>query len=830
MTVLKKIIKFFLVGFFFFIVVANLTKFKLIAAGDNSWFIDPLFLDRQFVWNQLNLGYFHQIADVIPLAAFYKLFQLLGLPNNIIQTLYYTFFYFGSYISFYFAFRALLPKSDKFAIATAGLLYVFNPFIVISPFHDRLFPVLIFLPLLFLFYYRLLHERDIKYAILLALLSICFSGSNINLPVVSIIFVIFIAYFFYFLFTERLEKSQYKQVFVQQFLLVVFYVLTNLWHFVVDIPSLLAVSDTGAKINQFRAVDTGYFFDHLRLIGQWAWYQFHYLYQYFPFNSQYYKLPLAVTTYLITLLGLSVIICLFSRKFQSRERKIYYFFLLIFLFGALLANGTKGHLGLIFNAIYNSNEILWMFREPWAKFTPVMVFALPVLISGSLSFIAYKLKKSKFYFLLLGLTSLIIMLNSYPLLNGSAIWDKWNGTMRDNRVEVPAYWREMAETVNTNLAGDERITIFPYNFIYMAFNWPHGYFTSINPAQLLLVNPIIVSNSLPFFYSDFLCNETFNKLADPNFNLQKYLGVLNSRYILQENDADWRYSGRRMLPPSESNKAIVQGGFQPVAKTADFDVNYLKQLPNDEPNPLLHDQLLKELTGQPGLILYRAKNDDYFLPRIYSPNKIHKSERDFTDLADIVSDPNYDMRSVIYFSKQNSSKVDLINNLPDLPESSAEIEFKKVNPTKYNLVARKVSGQFVLVFNESYDKNWQIYSSKTSDQQATDSKVQAFFGSKENNQLSNGNFWENWFKKPTVGEENHFVANGYANGWIIDTNSACHDQCQKNSDGTFDLEFSIEFSRQKNYYLGILVSSVTSIILIGYLVFIYRRKKGNGQE
>lgn len=809
LVIVKKIIKFFLVGIFFFIVVANLTKLKLIAAGDNSWFLNPLFLNRQFVWDQSNLGYFYQIADVIPLVAFYKFFQLFDLPNNIIQTLYFTFFYFGSFISFYFSLKALLPRSNKTVIAIAGLLYVFNPYTLISPFQDRLFPVLIFLPLLFLLYYRLLHERKIKYAFFISLISILYSGANINPPVISIIFIIFTAYLVYFLLSEKLERHEYKILFIQQIILVLFYILTNFWHFVVDIPSMLSVSNIGGKINQFRALDSGHFFDHLRLIGQWAWDKSHFLYKYFPFESKYDEPVLILATYLITFLGLSVILYLPSRRFKSAERKIYYFFLLLFLLGALLANGSKQPLGLFFETLYNSGQVLWMFREPWAKFTPIMVFSLPVIVVGSLSFLAEKFGKSKIKLLLFALVVLLIFINAFPLFNGSVVWNKWNGTMRDSRVEVPAYWTKMAETINKNLSKDERVAVFPYNFIYMAFNWPHGYFASINPARLLLKNPIIVSSSLPSSYSDFLYSKTFEKLTDPNFNLQKYLGVLNSRYVLQENDADWRYSDGKMLSPAESDKLITENGFHKISETGNFSSDYLKQIPNDEPDQVLHKELAKELLDRPVLILYQTDSNEYFLPHFYSPEKILKTDRDFSDLAEIVSDPNYQIKSVVYFEKQNQDLGIKSNNLPEIIDSSPEIEFKKVNPTKYNLVVKKASGKFLLVFNESYEKNWQIYLHKAA---------------------TSNYFWDNWFKKPVIKQSDHFIASGYANGWVVDTNSLCHSQCRKNADGTFDIELSVEFISQKYYYFGILVSLLTLIILVSYLFYDYRRRKKNDSE
>jgi len=805
---IKKILKYTVISLLFFIVVANLTKFQLIAGGDNSWLINPFYLDRYYVWEKTNLGFFqNQIADIIPLIAFYKFFGLFKLSNNIIQTLYYLFFYLGSFLTFYFSFKTLFPRVNKNIIIIASLLYIFNPFVLVMPFHDRLFPVVVFLPLLFLFYYQLLHRKEMKYAILISLLSVFFSGSNINLPVVSVIFIIFASYFIYFLFSEKLKKDEYRTLFIQQFGLIIIYILINLWHLIVDAPSMLAISDVSSKVNQFRATGVGYFFDNLRLIGQWGWYNSHYMYRYFAFSDQYYKPILVVTTYGATFLGLAFVALLSSKSIRLRDRKLLFFFLCMFLLGALLSNGSKQTLGFFFNFFYNSSKVFWIFREPWAKFTPIMIFALPVLVVGTLSYISNKIKQGWAKNTLWGLATFIILLNAYPLFTGSAVWDKWNGTMRSFRVEVPSYWVEMNKYIIDSLSSDERIALFPYNSIYSAFNWPEGFFTAGNPGMMLINRPTITSTSSPVSYSDSLYNAIFDKSKDSSFNLKKYLGVLGCQYILQENDADWRFQNKRVLPPSVSNEIIKQNNFIQIAKEGEFSYNYLKQIPNDEPNGNLKDQLSKELLGRPALILYKSKDDKDLLPHFYAPKEVNKSNRSFIDLADIVSDPNYNPKlSVVFFSEQNTDQKDSFSRLPRVIQHPPEIEFKKINPTKYQVKTGRVDGEFILVFSESYNKDWKIYSK----------------------QVERGNFYEDWFGSRGISEKNHLVANGYANSWIVDAAKICsnNDKCINNPDGSYDIELTVEFWPQKLFYLGLLVSSGTFLGCIIVLIYYRRRKKG----
>lgn len=124
-----------------------------------------------------------------------------------------------------------------------------------------------------------------------------------------------------------------------------------------------------------------------------------------------------------------------------------------------------------------------------------------------------------------------------------------------------------------------------------------------------------------------------------------------------------------------------------------------------------------------------------------------------------------------------------------------------------------------------------------------------FQGTIQNDNLPGGRFWETWL--PTsykvesgklssffewnkdvieLPEENHLMANGYANSWIIDTNEVCKVQseklpsddsfCIKNSDGSYDFEIIVEFWPQRLYYLGCIISITTLIFCLLWMGFL----------
>ena len=73
-------------------------------------------------------------------------------------------------------------------------------------------------------------------------------------------------------------------------------------------------------------------------------------------------------------------------------------------------------------------------------------------------------------------------------------------------------------------------------------------------------------------------------------------------------------------------------------------------------------------------------------------------------------------------------------------------------------------------------------------------------------------------------EENHLIVNGYANSWIIDSHEICmndnKDFCKKNSDGSFDIDFIVEFWPQRMFLVGIGFTLLVVLAFLGYMIYL----------
>jgi len=156
------------------------------------------------------------------------------------------------------------------------------------------------------------------------------------------------------------------------------------------------------------------------------------------------------------------------------------------------------------------------------------------------------------------------------------------------------------------------------------------------------------------------------------------------------------------------------------------------------------------------------------------------------------------------------------NNVPP------KISFKKINPTKYLVRVENASQPFFLVFSESYHPGWKAYvRSGVGSRESGDEIVAEYpkLGVKEARHeisFTRGDV-SYLFKKP-VSKNNHFLVNGYANAWYIDPAKV-----DKDGDGEFTV--TLYFRPQSYFYLGLMISGLTFLSCIGYLVWDWKRRK-----
>ncbi len=135
------------------------------------------------------------------------------------------------------------------------------------------------------------------------------------------------------------------------------------------------------------------------------------------------------------------------------------------------------------------------------------------------------------------------------------------------------------------------------------------------------------------------------------------------------------------------------------------------------------------------------------------------------------------------------------------------IAFETVHPTKKLVHVKGASTPFYLAMSESYHPQWQL--------EFDNEHVRGFFKT-----------WVPWISPDRIPDDDHFKLNGFLNGWYIDTQTYCVKQtlCTRNPDGTYDMDLVIEFFPQRWFYVGLVISVVTFIGCIMYLMYDFIRR------
>jgi len=137
-------------------------------------------------------------------------------------------------------------------------------------------------------------------------------------------------------------------------------------------------------------------------------------------------------------------------------------------------------------------------------------------------------------------------------------------------------------------------------------------------------------------------------------------------------------------------------------------------------------------------------------------------------------------------------------------EGRVKLSFQRLSATKYKVEGR-AARSFWLVFNESFDPGWRAHLSL----KEKPPKVRG----EPSQKLSS----DSWQKKEL---HQHIVVNGYANGWYVDIPSLP-------APGKEEREFTIilEFRPQLLFTVGLVISGLTLVACITYLIMYSRKRR-----
>ncbi len=253
-----------------------------------------------------------------------------------------------------------------------------------------------------------------------------------------------------------------------------------------------------------------------------------------------------------------------------------------------------------------------------------------------------------------------------------------------------------------------------------------------------------------------------------------------------------------------------------------------------------------------------------YLPHIYSASKIIVSELDLEELSSMTNEENNQLRDIVLLKNQNIGKN--ITDSPD-PYQLPDIEYKKINITKYKVVIHGARGEFPLVFSESFHPGWKVYIMpqnndshadnrdlnerlskyvtlpNNEEDQATKETLMSFIsegqisdlgsndeldfvskkyqGTIQNDNLDNGSIADTWGKE-SISDSDHIMVNGYANAWMVDPDEICgkEGRCIENED-SHDIKLIIEFLPQRIFYLSLSVSLLVALSILGWIVYCF---------
>jgi len=147
---------------------------------------------------------------------------------------------------------------------------------------------------------------------------------------------------------------------------------------------------------------------------------------------------------------------------------------------------------------------------------------------------------------------------------------------------------------------------------------------------------------------------------------------------------------------------------------------------------------------------------------------------------------------VIYKLNNNEGRqtIELLNN-------NNSLECEKVNQTKYNIQLSEVQSKVEIVFRQSFDKNWGIYTTGDNNKRGV--------------------------KLHTI----HTIHSNVLNKFEINIKDVDSQWYTKKENGAYDLDLQLFYEPQKQYQNNVIISTTTSITLLSIIIYSTLTKRNN---
>lgn len=609
----------------------------------------------------------------------------------------------GSFIFTYLSIKEIINseinKKREFCAIVGGLFFIFSP-LVTDGWQKALysFNQVFVYPLIFYLLIKFI-KTERKVFILISLLVSFIFSVNFSLQTFPWFFSFF---FFAFVFLFAYSSAVKKLVLFKKelFIFISLFLAVQSFQLIPQIANVLSPSNPSNKaiFSKELAVNRG--LEYFLSVQPYAKLTYPLL------NQVQNDLPKAIGTfdyglkyrqfYYIYIFIVLVGMVLIQKNGSQARKKIASVLLLIFLILAFLMSANVTHFLADFYKALFSIPGFSMFRSFYSKFGMSFAFFYAVLVSYSLAFLFDNLKHKLFQILLVIYLLIIIIFNGWPLLSGmivnSILWQSENVKLP---TQMSKDYLSFLDTVKQRKLDGRYLTLPLTNEEYQIVQGENGgaYFGPSIISILGGKNDFVGYGSFNVF-----SKEIVNALSQKDINLlNKYFAFLNIRYVVHNSD-DYVYVNFPSYPYATSFKDT-------------FPTNYSMQ-------EFINSLGYQEINKVKFMTTYI--NNDTYLPHFYIPSSVYKSGWPIEILTKIYSQPDFQIRSAVFFDYQNIGKMENIfpateNNNPFsklqiLPENNLSVlEYKKINPVRYKVIIHGAKGKIPLVYLDIFDANWRVY-------------------------------------------------------------------------------------------------------------------------
>ncbi len=774
--------------------------------GDSSrlYFYDPINFLNSFVLNIFlpdSLGIKSGSLHMLPFISFLSLlFSVVRFPwilNNV--------FYSISLVTPFLVVYAIVKEfiqdlceentrqyqNIRYASIVAGLFYIFIPMSSVGGWD---LPLIIqsqrfVYPLLFWLLLKYLTTSRQVFLIIALLTSFLFAHdfSWVSVPNVLGFFSISLVYLLIYIKCIKKKKILIKPI-ILAFLL---FIVLHAFHL---LPLFFTIFEKNSDVGN-QLLQGSRYSDTIQYLDNVASYTSH-GYQFIgvtPFS------PFSFVNISLVVFPLLIIFMLYKNK------NIFVLIPTIFFLVVYFAVTAKiSQLGFSFYKLFFLFPPLVMFRDFYGRLFEIFLLFYTLLI-GYAMFIFFSLTKSYLKFASIIALAFILIINALPFLSGSIsnrILTQDTGVVVKSRLQIDPNIEKILRYFRMNPSSARNITLPIADFDYqlIAGKGNDGVYFGPSMISYLSGKADLASNFTLRPFTQALFNSVKNK---DYLTFENIFPILNVGTVLH-NANPYIYEVFRTFPYNDAKlyMPLTQAGYSDL-------INNLSLKKINDFGKFYHFYTVPSALRLP--IIYPAKKVIF----LKQSTKSNYDERQFASAEYVLKNFRQDKND------NELRKVFLNNDIMISSLSQPNISFSKINNSKYIITVEHASGPYVLVFSQSFNTNWQLYTAnqQTGKKEKNIKIIQSYFNNtiverKNENKIIDMNILETIGKTP-IANTRHYMANVFANAWYIVPTDVSHKT---------NYTLVLEMTDDRIMYGGILLSLIALLILLIWLVREIRHK------